>query len=168
MDLGVLSKDGVLYLQNRRVSCEVTVALLRTPASRYETPAWVDLAEPEVRERLSAGAIRSVARLSKAWGVTVEQLGNLLGGVAPSTWYAWKGNPPGDLGVDRLTRISYLLGIYTALHVLHDDALADAWPTRPNSNPLFAGEAPLNVMISGGIPALAQVRALLDSRRGGA
>ncbi len=145
----------------------MTVATLRAPASRYEVPAWVDLTDPTERERLSASAVTGAARLAAAWGLTVEQVGGLLGGVPPSTWHAWKKHAPADLGTDRLTRISYLLGIYTALHALHSAALADAWVTRPNTNPMFAGRTPLAVMLSGGIPALAAVRALLDARRGG-
>ena len=63
--------------------------------------------------------------------------------------------------------MSLLLGIYTALHVLHPGQLADEWVQRPNSNPQFAGRTPLQAMLSGGIPAMLEVRALLDGRRGG-
>jgi hypothetical protein len=38
----------------------------------------------------------------------------------------------------------------------------------PNTNPLFNGATPLDVMLRGGIPAMERVRALLDARRGGA
>jgi hypothetical protein len=145
----------------------MSIEALRSPASRYEVPTWVDLRDASVRERLTPGALRGMAKLGKAWGLTVEQTCSLLGEVPASTWYAWKGTPPADLGVDRLTRVSYLLGIYSALHVLFTGPLADAWLARPNSNPLFAGAPPIDVMLRGGIPALAQVRGFLDSRRGG-
>jgi hypothetical protein len=52
--------------------------------------------------------------------------------------------------------------------VLYSDQLADEWVHLPNSNPLFGGEPPLEVMLRGGIPAMERVRALLDARRGGA
>ena len=68
---------------------------------------------------------------------------------------------------DQLTRVSFLLGIYTALHVLHPGALADDWPRRPNSNALFGGRSPLQALLAGGIPAMLEVRSLLDGRRGG-
>ena len=45
--------------------------------------------------------------------------------------------------------------------------LADAWMTLPNTNPMFAGDSPLNYAKRGGIPALLRVRQLLDARRGG-
>jgi hypothetical protein len=145
----------------------MTVEILRAPASRYETPAWVDLREPVERERLTPSAVRGMGRLTTSWGLTVEQACSLLGEVPASTWYSWKNKAPVDLGVDRLTRISYLLGIYSALHALFAGPLADQWLSRPNTNPLFAGSTPLEVMLRGGIPAMAQVRAFLDSRRGG-
>jgi hypothetical protein len=144
-------------------------AAVRYPASRYETAQWSDLADPAERERLSPAAIRSMSALAQRWSLTVDQIGTLLGGVPPSTWHAWVKSPPRDLGTDRLTRASYLLGIYTALHVLYPDSpLADQWVHRPNSNVLFAGAAPLDVLMSGGIGAMERVRSLLDARRGGA
>jgi hypothetical protein len=63
--------------------------------------------------------------------------------------------------------VSYLLGIYTALRALHQGELADRWVRRPNTNVLFDGRTPIDTMITGGIPAMAEVRALLDARRGG-
>jgi hypothetical protein len=137
--------------------------------SRFEHTPWVDLQQPAERVRLSAAAVRSMSSLARAWGLTVEQLCTLLGGVPPSTWHAWASRPPRDLGVDRLTRVSYLLGIYSALHVLYPDSvLADQWVSRPNTNVLFDGQRPLDMLLSGGITAMAPVRSLLDARRGGA
>ena len=43
------------------------------------------------------------------------------------------------LDADRLTRISYLVGIFKALGVLYSDALADAWIQLPNTNRSSAG-----------------------------
>jgi hypothetical protein len=140
----------------------------RYPASRFETQTWVDLRDPGEQARLTPAAVRGMDRLSDAWGLTVPQICTLLGDVSASTWHAWMRTPPKTLGVDRLTRTSYLLGIYAALHVLYPGPLADQWVHLPNTNPLFNGAAPLEVMLRGGIPALERVRALLDARRGGA
>ena len=71
------------------------------------------------------------------------------------------------LDTDRLTRISYLVGIFKALRILHCEALADEWVQLPNQNPIFAGQAPLAYMIRGGLPAMQTVRRLLDARRAG-
>jgi hypothetical protein len=141
---------------------------VRYPASRFETQAWVDLRDPSEQARLTPAAVRGVARLADAWGLSVTDVCSLLGEVSPSTWHAWAHRPPKSLGVDRLTRASYLLGIYAALHVLYGDELADQWVRLPNTNALFNGSTPLDVMLRGGIPAMERVRALLDARRGGA
>jgi len=141
--------------------------ILKAPASRYEAPVAPDLTDASERRRLSRAAIHSVQRLAGAWQLSVEEICALLGGVPASTWHSWRAKPPADLGFDRLMRVSYLLGIYTALHALHRDELADLWVRRPNANVLFDGRTPIQTMITGGIPAMAEVRALLDARRGG-
>jgi hypothetical protein len=143
-------------------------APVRYPASRFETQAWVDLRDPAEQSRLTPPAVRGMARLAAAWSLTVPQVCALLGDVSPSSWHSWTRTPPRTLGVDRLTRTSCLLGIYTALHVLYGDELADEWVHLPNTNALFNGATPLDVMVRGGIPAMERVRALLDARRGGA
>ena len=143
-------------------------APVRYPASRFETQVWVDLRDPDEQARLTPAAVRGVGRLAAAWGLTISQICSLLGDVSPSSWHAWARTPPKTLGVDRLTRVSLLMGIYTALHVLYGDELADEWVHLPNTNALFNGEAPLEMMLRGGIPAMERVRALLDARRGGA
>ena len=66
-----------------------------------------------------------------------------------------------------LTRVSLLLGIYKALHILYaDDALADRWLHLPNANPLFGGRPALALIMEAGIDGLHQVRRFLDGRRG--
>jgi hypothetical protein len=91
----------------------------------------------------------------------------LLGGVSSSAYYEWKKNPARVLDVDRITRISYLVGIYKALHILYGDKLADEWVNLPNSNAIFGGSTPLAYMTTGGLLAMQTVRKLLDARRGG-
>jgi len=68
---------------------------------------------------------------------------------------------------DRLTRISYVVGIFKALRVLHSKDLADRWVQLPNTNRIFAGATPLTYMIRGGMPVMDTVRRLVDARRGG-
>jgi hypothetical protein len=71
------------------------------------------------------------------------------------------------LEVDRITRISFLIGIYKALHIIYGAKLADQWPSLPNQNAIFVGQTPLQFMLSGGLLAMHTVRGLLDARRGG-
>jgi hypothetical protein len=140
---------------------------IRPPATRDELGTWPDLSDPDTRAELTTAATKALPRLQHRWNLSVGEMCGLLGDVPASTWHSWKSKPPVDLGEDRLTRVSLLLGIYTALHVLHDEPLADQWVHLPNSNPIFGGRAPLDVMRHGGIPAMLAVRTLLDGRRGG-
>ena len=73
----------------------------------------------------------------------------------------------GTLRQDELTRISYIAGIYKALHILLPGELADRWITQPNDNFLFGGKPPIDYIVRAGIPGLRQVRSLLDAARGG-
>jgi hypothetical protein len=101
------------------------------------------------------------------WDVRDEDARALLGGVSNGPFYEMKRNPDRVLDVDRLTRVSYLVGIFKALNILYSEALADRWPQLPNTNPMFAGRTPLASMTTGGIPAMVAVRRLLDARRAG-
>jgi len=137
------------------------------PATRYEPVALVDLGSRPARERLSPAALKAFFTMMTRWKVRDEDARALLGGVTNGPFYEMKRNPERTLDTDRLTRVSYLIGIFKALGILHSEALADAWVQRPNSNPLFAGLTPLEYMIRGGLPAMQNVRRLLDARRAG-
>lgn len=140
---------------------------VRTPAARHEVGVWPDLNDARRRAELTPAGVKAIANLADRWGLQVSQVCDLLGGLSPSSWHAWKASPPKELSIDQLTRVSLLIGMYTALHALHPGPLADEWPRRPNTNALFSGKTPVQAMIDGGIPAMVQVRALLDGRRGG-
>jgi hypothetical protein len=137
------------------------------PKSRFEPAVLVDLNDRAQRERLSSSALKGFFQLASAWQVRDDDARELLGGVSSSSFYEWKKHPGRVLEVDRITRISYLLGIYKALHILYGDKLADEWVHLPNSNPVFNGRAPLAFMLGGGLLAMQTVRRLLDARRGG-
>ena len=137
------------------------------PKSRFEPDVLIDLNAREERERLSQSALKGFFKLAAAWKLRDEDARELLGGLSSSTYYEWKKNPDRVLEVDRITRISYLLGIYKALHILYGDKLADEWVHLPNTNPIFNGRTPLAYMLGGGLLAMQTVRRLLDARRGG-
>ena len=137
------------------------------PKSRFEPAVLVDLNARDERERLSQSALKGFFKLAAAWKLRDDDARQLLGGVSSSTWYEWKKHPGRVLEVDCITRISYLLGIYKALHILYGDQLADQWVSMPNTNLIFGGISPLAFMLSGGMPAMQMVRQLLDARRGG-
>src|SRR5829696_1809412 len=140
---------------------------LRYPAGRYQPVVVIDLGSRDARARLSPAALRAFFNIASRWKLRDEDARALLGGVSNGPFYEMKRNPDRTLDTDRLTRVSYLIGIFKALGVLHSEALADAWIQRPNTNPLFGGLTPLEYMIRGGLPALQTVRRLLDARRAG-
>ena len=140
---------------------------LKYPATRVRLDAPPDLAARGERERLSGPALKAFFNIMSRWKVRDEDARALLGGVTNGPFYEMKRNPDRVLDVDRLTRVSYLIGIFKALRILHSETLADEWVHLPNDNPLFAGETPLAYMMRGGLPAMQQVRRLLDARRSG-
>lgn len=124
--------------------------------------------DPDERRRLSGPSLRSVFEITRAWQLTVDEARGLLGWPAPSTFHKYKSGDVGTLSYDMLTRLSLILGIYKALQVLYPEPLfADRWMKMPNTNPLFAGQPPLSLMIDDGLDGLYRVRRLLDGRRGG-
>ena len=137
------------------------------PATRYQASPLVDLAAKAERQRLSPSAIKAFLNIMARWRLRDEDARALLGGMSNGPFYEMKKNPDRLLDADRLLRISYLIGIFKALNILYSTALADAWMTRSNTNPIFGGDTPLDYVRKGGIPALQTVRRLLDSRRGG-
>lgn len=137
------------------------------PATRYRAHDLPDLSGRAERERLSAPALKAFFNLMAQWKVRDEDARALLGGVSNGPFYDMKRAPDRLLDADRLTRISYLIGIYKGLRILHSDALAAEWIHLPNRNPIFAGQTPLAYMIRGGLPALQTVRRLIDARRAG-
>jgi hypothetical protein len=140
---------------------------LHYPVTRYRVDAPPNLAARADRERLSPPGLKAFFNIMAKWKVRDEDARALLGGVSNGPFYEWKRNPDRVIDTDRLTRISYLIGIFKALHILHGRRLADEWVHLPNQNAIFAGQPPLAFMIRGGLPAMQIVRRLLDARRAG-
>ncbi len=141
--------------------------VLRYPASRYQPNPPPDLGARSERERLSSPALKAFFNIMARWKVRDEDARALLGGVSNGPFYEMKRNPDRLLDTDRLTRISALVGIFKALHILHSRRLADEWVRLSNTNQIFAGETPLAYMMRGGLPAILTVRRLVDARRAG-
>ena len=141
--------------------------VLEYPVTRYRTDRAPDLGARAERGRLSAPGLKAFFAIMREWKVRDEDARMLLGGVSNGPFYEMKRHPQRTLDTDRLMRISYLIGIYKALHILHADALADEWVQLPNRNPIFGGQTPLAYMLRGGLPAMQTVRRLLDARRAG-
>jgi hypothetical protein len=140
---------------------------VRYPATRYRVDSPPDLGACAERDRLSPGALKAFFRIMERWRVRDEDARALLGGVTNGPFYEMKRQPDRVIDADRLMRVSYLIGIFKALRILHSERLADDWVRLPNQNAIFAGQTPLAYMIRGGLPAMQTVRRLLDARRAG-
>ena len=143
------------------------MATLEQSVVGFSTDQAPDLSSRAVQERLSRSAVSAFFKLAQAWQLRDESARQLLGGVSNGMFYQLKSGQKKTLDQDKLTRISLLIGIFKALHVLYSRKLADAWVNLANANPMFQGAAPLPYMIRGGVPALVRVRQLLDARGGG-
>lgn len=125
------------------------------------------IAEAPVRRDLAGPALRAFFNIADRWGLGNEQERVLLGSPGRSTFYRWKRDLSGQLPHDVLERISYILGIYKALHLIFgNEQQADAWISRANDAPLFGGRSALDRMLGGQVADLFVVRQFLDAQRG--
>jgi hypothetical protein len=137
-----------------------------TPRSVAQPPHQT-FADAAGRRRLTPAGLQAVRNLAECWGLTGDEAAALLG-VSASTWDRIRaGSWAQALSQDQFTRVSALVGIYKALHLLFADDMADRWPRLANSGPLFANRSPIEAMIAGGIPLMLEVRRYVDALRGG-
>jgi uncharacterized protein (DUF2384 family) len=126
-----------------------------------------DLADHATRTRLTPAAIAAFFAIVEKWELRNEDAMALLGGTSNGRYFELKKKHKRALSQDELTRISLLIGIFKALNILFNTRLANEWPSRPNSNPMFNNARPLELLMRGGVPGMISVRRLLDARRGG-
>lgn len=113
-----------------------------------------------------SGAVRTAFNILDAWQLTSKQARTLLG-LPARTYYDWLKRAPRKPDRDKVERISYILGIWKDLQILFPNReFARRWPISPNDAPLFHGQAPIEIMLSGRVADLYRVRALLDGWRG--
>ncbi len=118
-------------------------------------------------DELGATALTAFFNITAAWDLSADDERLLLGSPARSTFFKWKGEKAARLAPDTLERISYVMGIYKALHILLPTAqAADEWIRKPNSAVPFGGKPALERMRGGRVMDLADVRRYLDAQRG--
>ena len=114
------------------------------------------------RSRMNTVATSMFFRLAADWGLSRQQQITLLGEPSERTFYRWRSGVVVHLPHDTLERISVLIGIREATHVLLPvPERANAWVKRPNK--AFDGRSALEVMLLGRVEHLYQVRRLLES-----
>ncbi len=127
------------------------------------TAAATTLASPD----LAGPGLRAFFNIAEKWKLTTAEARCLLGAPGRATFARWKRDQMGPVPADVLERISYILGIYKALHLLFADrAQADGWVRRPNAALMFGGRSALERMLAGDVADLHAVRQYLDAQRG--
>lgn len=140
----------------------------RAPEAPFD-PGRMDAA---TRARLSGPGLRTFRAIADAWSLTEAERRRLLGAPARSTYHAWirkaEAGEPLTLPLDTLLRISAVLGVQKGLGILFvREREALAWLKGPHAGPLFGGQSPMALMLSGTQDGILQVRRYLDAWRGG-
>ncbi|WP_158591527.1 MbcA/ParS/Xre antitoxin family protein [Deinococcus cavernae] len=125
----------------------------------------VNINDPKEAARLSS-ALPAVIQMLEQFHLTREDQAILLGVSTRTLQRAVHGDLPA-LSPDQITRMSFITGIYKALHILFNDATASGWFKRPNRVYPFLGRTPLDYLRQTGIPGLQDTRRLLDGDRSG-
>ena len=116
-------------------------------------------------KKVAKVAIKMFFNISQQWSLTSEQMLILLGEPSASLFYKWKRGEVSNLPKDTLERVSYLSGVYKALHIIFEEQnQANSWIKRPSTD--FNGKSALDVMLGGNVVDLAAIRKYLDSQRG--
>lgn len=130
------------------------------PFVQHLTPV---LPPDKIARRKQEVALKAVSRVFECWALTDQESADLFN-VSIATWERMKaGKFRGQLGRDRLTRASLIIGTFKALNTVFHGPIQNGWPKHINTNPLFNGRTPLTVMIEGGIPAMFKVRNYVDA-----
>lgn len=111
-----------------------------------------------------SSALRAVINVLDIWNITKQDRLVLLG-CDQKTYDDWVGTTElSECSPDTLERLSYILGIWSALAILFPDhTVADSWIHRPNSDPEFSGQTPFSVMKQHQTEGLSRVRRCLDA-----
>ena len=116
-------------------------------------------------KKVAKVAIKMFFNIGQQWSLSSEQMLILLGEPSTSLFYKWKRGEVSNLPKDTLERVSYLSGVYKALHIIFEEQnQANSWIKRPSTD--FNGKSALDVMLGGNVVDLAAIRKYLDSQRG--
>lgn len=114
---------------------------------------------------LVAPALRAFARIGSAWSLTTQEQSAILGRPVDVACSQLDAGAMDSEWPETLQRISFVLGIYAALHALFpDQEQADTWIRRPSSGAPFKGEPALALMCTGRLGDLKIVREYLDGQ----
>ncbi len=114
---------------------------------------------------LAEPAFRIFTNVANAWSLTTLEQSTLLGQPVADAFAVSRTEIIDDRWAEVLERMSYIIGIYRALHTIFPNAQqADGWIRRPNTAALFRGAPAITLICSGRLSDLSDVLAYLDSQ----
>lgn len=131
-----------------------------------------DAFNAEARGRLSGPGLRTFLNIAGRWRLSERERILALGSPARSTYHNWVSKAQAGHGIslplDTLLRISAILGVHKDLRILFGDPQRGVqWLRTANAAPLFGGQCPMDLILSGAQSGIVDVRRFLDSWRGG-
>lgn len=131
-----------------------------------------DAFNAQSRGRISGPGLRTFLNIATLWQLNERQRILALGSPARSTYHNWVAKAQAGLGIslplDTLLRISAILGIHKDLRILFGDPQRGVqWLRAENAAPLYGGQQPIDLILSGTQMGMLDVRRFLDSWRGG-
>lgn len=123
-----------------------------------QTSAWAHC-------NLSAPARKAFTRIAQAWCLTDQEQSAILGKPLDAAFASLEPEGADASHRETLERVSFIIGIYIALHTIFPNAQqANSWVRRTNNAPFLNGATALEHMCSGKVGALASVRQHLESQ----
>lgn len=128
---------------------------LENAISGFKIRAGSRVADPRY---ITQVAIEVYAHIVEAWKLNDSDARKMLG-VGPESWVQIKNGTWSEvLNQEQLMRISAIIGLYKALHSCFSEDLANHWVKRPNTESMFSGRKPIDVMIEEGLPVMIRAR----------
>jgi uncharacterized protein (DUF2384 family) len=109
-------------------------------------------AQPEDRSRDGDLLLAAFRKVAAALGMTLPDQAAILG-VSRATVGGWKATPGND--PDKLDRMALFVGLYgLAGQAFPGERGAEGWLRRPNSDALFGGRPPMELLLQGRFESL--------------
>lgn len=117
------------------------------------------------QEHIAQAGLQAFNNIADKWNLSEYERCSLLGLSSESAAAILQENiSSSSLDENVLQRISYLLGIYKALHQLLPSAdAANNWVHQVNSAPIFNGNSALNHLVTGDLTDFAALRNYLNA-----
>lgn len=113
---------------------------------------------------LAGPGLRGFTQIAKAWDLSHTETSAVIGRSLEEALAHVATEKLDERWPETLQRVSYVLGIYKALHILFPNARqANGWVRRPNKGAPFKGTAPLPLMCTNQLSDLAIVRQYLEA-----